>query len=202
MPDRPTRTGNISRRSRYDPDVTDNQDPWAAFEAEAMPHVDRLFRLAMWFERDRQAAEDLVQDTLTQALQSFHRFTRGTNCRAWLITILQHLRSNRRRSRMRSPVVDDAGDRIAETIAFVPAVPQHITDEAMLAALARIPEPHQEVIVLCDVEELTYKEIADLLSIPIGTVMSRLHRGRALLRRQLSPGADGESYASITKGSF
>ena len=76
---------------------------WAAFEAEAMPHVDRLFRLAMWWERDRREAEDLVQDTLVQALQSFHRFTRGTNCRAWLVTILQHVRSNRHRARSRSP---------------------------------------------------------------------------------------------------
>lgn len=191
---------NISGGSRYHPDVTDNQDPWAAFESEAMPHADRLFRLAMWFERDRQAAEDLVQDTLTQALQSFHRFTRGTNCRAWLITILQHLRSNRRRSKLRSPVVEDVDDRLADTVAFVPAVPQHITDEDMLAALAQLPEHHQEVIILSDVEELSYKEIADLLSIPIGTVMSRLHRGRGLLRRQLSRRAHGEPRASITKG--
>ena len=166
-----------------------------------MPHVDRLFRLAMWFERDRQAAEDLVQDTLTQALQSFHRFTRGTNCRAWLISILQHLRSNKLRAKLRRPVVEDVDDAIAETVAFVAAVPQHVTDEDMLAALARIPEHHQEVIVLSDVEELTYKEIADLLSIPIGTVMSRLHRGRGLLRRQLSPGVRGEP-RSISKGNL
>src|SRR3954454_24194278 len=77
---------------------------WAAFEVEALPHADRLFRLAMWLERDRAAAEDLVQETLTQALQSFHRFTPGTNCRAWLTTILQHLRSNRRRALSREPV--------------------------------------------------------------------------------------------------
>lgn len=180
--------------------MTDSQDPWAAFELEAMPHVDRLFRLAMWFERDRQAAEDLVQDTLTQALQSFHRYTRGTNCRAWLITILQNLRSNRRRSKLRNPVIEHADDRIADTVAFVPAVPQHITDEDMLAALAQIPEHQQEVIILSDVEELSYKEIADLLSIPIGTVMSRLHRGRAQLRGQLSPRALDEPRASNSKG--
>ena len=73
-------------------------DPaWAAFEAEALPHLDRLFRLAMWFERNRSEAEDLVQETMMQALQSFHRFRPGTNCRAWLTTILQNVRSNRRR---------------------------------------------------------------------------------------------------------
>jgi len=158
---------------------------WAAFEAEALPHLDRLFRLAMWFERNRPEAEDLVQETMMQALQSFHRFQPGTNCRAWLTTILQHVRSNRRRARGRSPLVDDPDDRIGQATPFVPPVPQQLTDEDLLGALARIPARFQEVIVLCDVEELTYKEIADALAIPLGTVMSRLHRGRALLRAEL-----------------
>lgn len=169
--------------------MSDSADSWAVFEAEALPHADRLFRLAMWFERDRQEAEDLVQDTMIQALKSFHRFAPGTNCRAWLISILQHVRSNRRRARARHPVLEDVNDRIAETVAFVPAVPQHVTDEDMLEALRGIPDRHQDVIILCDVEDLSYKEIADVLSIPIGTVMSRLHRGRALLRQQLVPAA-------------
>jgi len=160
---------------------------WAAFEAEALPHVDRLFRLAVWFERNRHEAEDLVQETMMQALQSFHRFQPGTNCRAWLVTILQHVRSNRRRARSRSPLVDDPDDRIAHTIPFVPPVPQQLTDDDVLNALRRIPAPFQEVIVLCDVEGLTYKEMAEALAIPLGTVMSRLHRGRALLRSELRP---------------
>src|SRR6266581_698296 len=161
-------------------------DPaWAAFEAEALPHLDRLFRLAMWFERNRSEAEDLVQETMMQALQSFHRFQPGTNCRAWLTTILQNVRSNRRRARGRSPLVDDPDDRIGHATPFVPPVPQELTDEELLDALGRIPVVFQEVIVLCDVEELTYKEIADALAIPLGTVMSRLHRGRALLRAEL-----------------
>ena len=163
-------------------------DPaWAAFEAEALPHLDRLFRLAMWFERNRSEAEDLVQETMMQALQSFHRFQPGTNCRAWLTTILQNVRSNRRRARGRSPLVDDADDRIGRATPFVPPVPQELTGEELLGALGRIPVLFQEVIVLCDVEELTYKEIADALAIPLGTVMSRLHRGRALLRAELAP---------------
>lgn len=159
---------------------------WDAFESEALPHLDRLFRLAMWLERDRAVAEDLVQDTLVQAMRSFHRYTPGTNCRAWLVTILQHLRSNRRRAAYRYREVEDVDDRIAATVPFVPAVPQHLTDDAMLAALRGIPEPYQDIILLADVEEMTYKEIADALSIPLGTVMSRLHRGRAALRRQLA----------------
>jgi RNA polymerase sigma-70 factor, ECF subfamily len=164
---------------------------WATFEAEALPHADRLFRLAMWFERDRTAAEDLVQETMLQALQSFHRFRPGSNCRAWLATILQHVRSNRRRARERSPLVEDPDDRVAQMTPFQAPVPQQLSDEDILAALKRIPGPFQEVIVLCDVEGLTYKEIAEVLAIPIGTVMSRLHRGRAFLRSELaaSPGA-------------
>ena len=160
---------------------------WAAFEAEALPHLDRLFRLAMWFERNRSEAEDLVQETMMQALQSFHRFRPGTNCRAWLTTILQNVRSNRRRARGRSPLVDDADDRIGRATPFVPPVPQELTDEEVLGALGRIPVVFQEVIVLCDVEEMTYKGIADALAIPLGTVMSRLHRGRVLLRAELAP---------------
>jgi RNA polymerase sigma-70 factor, ECF subfamily len=167
-----------------------DESAWKAFEIEALPHVDRLFRLAMWLERDRGAAEDLVQETLTQALQSFHRFTPGTNCRAWLTSILQHLRANRRRAQNREPVETGAiEERFAQTLAFVPPVPEHLTDEDVLAALKRIPETYQEVILLCDVQELTYKEIAAALKIPIGTVMSRLHRGRELLRVALAGSA-------------
>ena len=159
---------------------------WGTFESEALPHLDRLFRLAMWFERDRSSAEDLVQDTMIQAMGSFHRYTPGTNCRAWLVTILQHLRSNRHRAAHRHREVEDVDDRIAETVPFVPAIPEHVTDDDMLAALRGIPEPYQDIILLCDVEEMTYKEIAEALAIPIGTVMSRLHRGRAALRKQLA----------------
>lgn len=159
---------------------------WVAFEAEAMPHVDRLFRHAMWLERNRAEAEDLVQETLVQALQSFHRFVPQTNCRAWLLSILHHVRANRRRKQGRMVTESDIEARLANTLPFVPPVPDRITDEDMLQALDRIPQHHQEVILLCDVEEMTYKEIAAALSIPMGTVMSRLHRGRELLRVELA----------------
>ena len=167
-------------------------DAWAAFEGEVLPHADRLFRLAMWFERNRADAEDVVQETMMQALRSFHRFAPGTNCRAWLTTILQRIVSNRRRARGRSIIVSDPDDRIAHTAASVPPVPQDLTDELVLSGLRRLPAPHQDVILLCDVEELSYKEAARALSIPIGTVMSRLHRGRAQLRVELDA-SDGSS---------
>ena len=160
-------------------------DAWAAFEGEVLPHADRLFRLAMWFERNRADAEDVVQETMMQALRSFHRFQPGTNCRAWLATILQHIVSNRRRAKGRSIVVSDPDDRIARTVPFVPPVPQDLTDELVLSSLRRLPTPFQDVILLCDVEDLSYKEAAEALAIPIGTVMSRLHRGRAQLRSEL-----------------
>jgi len=159
---------------------------WAAFEAEAMPHLDGLFRVAMWLVRNRAEAEDLVQETFTQALQSFKRFEPGTNCRAWLVTIMHHTLSKRRRAEMKLQLVSDTEERIAETVAFEPPVPQGITEEEVLRALGRLPLPFQEVVVLSDVEDLTYKEIAEALSLPVGTVMSRLHRGRKLLRTELA----------------
>src|SRR6202007_2507785 len=107
------------------------------------------------------------QETLTQALQSFHRFSPGTNCRAWLVLILPHVRSNRLRARGRSIVDPGIEERFANTLPFVPPIPQQITDEDMLAALERIPAPYQEAILLCDVEEMTYKEIAAALKGPI-----------------------------------
>jgi len=163
----------------------DESGAWAAFEGEVLPHADRLYRLAMWFERNRTDAEDVVQETMMQALRSFHRFQPGTNCRAWLTTILQRIVSNRRRSKGRSIVVSDPDDRIAQTAAFVPPVRQDLTDENVLSSLRRLPTVFQDVILLCDVEELSYKEAAKALAIPIGTVMSRLHRGRAQLRAEL-----------------
>lgn len=159
---------------------------WQTFESEALPHLDRLYRHAMWLDRSRAEAEDLVQETLVQALQSFHRFTPGTNCRAWLLSILHHVRSNRRRANRRLVVDSELEERVSNVVPFVPPVPDHLTDEDILQALQQIPQHHQEVILLCDVEELTYKEIAAALAVPIGTVMSRLHRGRELLRAALT----------------
>jgi RNA polymerase sigma-70 factor, ECF subfamily len=168
----------------------------AAFEGEVLPHADRLFRLAMWFVRNRDDAEDVVQDTMIQALKSFHRFQPGSNCRAWLTTILQRIVSNRRRAAGRSIVVEDPEDRMALTAAFVPPIPQELTDELVLRTLRELPMTFQEVILLCDVEELSYKEAAEALAIPIGTVMSRLHRGRTQLRASLAAADTLRSEAS------
>lgn len=161
-------------------------DAGSAFEAEVLPHVEGLFRLAMWLERNRSDAEDVVQETMVRALRSFHRFQPGTNCRAWLVTILHRVVSNRRRSRARSILVSDPDDRAAHAMTSVPPIPVELTDEDVLGALRRLPPHLQEIIVLCDVECLSYREAAEALTIPMGTVMSRLHRGRAQLRAALA----------------
>jgi RNA polymerase sigma-70 factor (ECF subfamily) len=167
---------------------------WTTFESEALPHMESLFRVAMWLVRDRAEAEDLVQETFTQALGSFHRFKQGTNCRAWLITIMYHMNSKRRRDKTRFQLVDDSEERIAETVAFEAPTPQGLTEEEVLQALERLPRNFQEVVVLSDVEEMTYKEVAAVLTIPIGTVMSRLARGRKLLRAELSVYANAHGF--------
>ena len=159
---------------------------WAAFEAEAMPHATSLFRIALWLTRDQTEAEDLVQETLTEALASFHRFARGTNCRAWLVSIMYHRHSKRRKAATRLHLVSDAEERIAETIAFEAPTPQNVTDEEVLGALERLPPAFQEVVILADVEEMSYKEIAAAIDVPMGTVMSRISRGRRLLRGELA----------------
>ena len=164
----------------------ERQQQWAAFELEALPHLGGLFRLAMWLVRDRAEAEDLVQDTFIQALQSFHRFERGTNCRAWLVRVMFHLNSNRRRALARLHLVSSDDERIAETIAFDPPTPEGLTEEEVLRALRSLPAQFEEVLLLSDVEDMTYKEIAETLDVPIGTVMSRLHRGRKLMRAELA----------------
>lgn len=166
-------------------DAAKDDSHWSLFEAEALPHVDCLFRLAMCLERDRTEAEDLVQETFTEALQSFHRFERGTNCRAWLITIMRHLQSKRWRARGRARLISDDEIDLAGTVLAAPPTPPNVTDEDMLRALDALPRGYQEVVLLADVEELTYREIAAALDVPIGTVMSRLSRARQMLRQQL-----------------
>jgi len=160
-------------------------EDWALFESEALPfHID-LYRLAKWLLRNQAEAEDLVQETFVEALRSFHRFEKGTNCRAWLIKIMYHLLSKRRRYTSRLQLVGDSDEQIAETVPAPPPSSPEVVEEEVLNALQRLPQPYQEVVILSDVEDLSYKEIADALAIPTGTVMSRLHRGRRLLRSEL-----------------
>lgn len=152
-----------------------------------MPHLTDLYRTASLLLRDRHEAEDLIQETFLEAWKSFHRFELGTNCRAWLFKIMFHrLHHVRRRLVKTSRVIPiDTPEGQAELVAE-PVVPQEIRDEDVLKALENVAVEFREVVLLADVEEFSYKEIAEALKIPLGTVMSRLSRGRKLLRQELA----------------
>ena len=155
------------------------------FEAEALPHSNDLFRTALSLMGSRAEAEDALQETLLQAWKSFHRFEPGTNCRAWMFKILFHVVSHQRRKWRRLWLAEDP-QTLEETLVAKTEIPEHLTDEELLEALRRIPRQYAEVVMLADVQEFSYKEIQDMLGIPIGTVMSRLSRGRGALRAQLT----------------
>jgi len=156
------------------------------FEAVALPHVNDLFRTAVRLIGDEARAEDVIQDVFLTAWDRFHRFEAGTNCRAWLFQILFHcLRHYRRKWLNRREVRDP--EEVLEWVAAGPEVASALTDEDVLAALESVPAEYREVVLLVDVEEFSYKEAAGILGVPAGTVMSRLSRGRALLRQRLAP---------------
>ncbi|MEW6207178.1 MAG: sigma-70 family RNA polymerase sigma factor [Acidobacteriota bacterium] len=163
-----------------------------SFEALTMPHINDLFRTAQRVLRDRGAAEDIVQEVYLQAWKSFDRFEVGTNCRAWLFKIMFHVISHHRRKWYKFDLFSDSEESL-ENARWEPPVPEHLTDEEVLMALDEIPEQYRAVILLVDVEEFSYKEAAAVLQVPPGTVMSRLSRGRSLLRSKLA------SYAGIAK---
>src|SRR5712671_1353461 len=150
-----------------------------------MPYLTELYRTAASLLRDRHEAEDLIQDTYLEAWKSFHRFELGTNCRAWLFKIMFHrLHHVRRRLVKASRVTTIDGPEGQDELAAEPVVPQEIRDEDVLNALEKIAVEFREIVLLADVEEFSYKEIAETLRIPVGTVMSRLSRGRRLVRRK------------------
>ena len=163
--------------------------------AEALQFLEPLFATAMRLTRNRADAEDLVQDTFVKAFRHSSQFKRGTNLRAWLYTILHNTWRNRRRDASRN-AVDVDSDHI-EQLAAVGTGNEHIdTPERILmrstldadlqAALDGLPEAFRNAVWLRDVEEFTYAEIAEMLNVPIGTVMSRISRGRRMLYEKLS----------------
>jgi RNA polymerase sigma-70 factor (ECF subfamily) len=163
-----------------------DRSPEERFEVEAMPHVNDLFRTALRMTRERSQAEDVLQEVYLQAWRSFERFEAGTNCRAWLYRILFHCVSHQRRKWFRFPLLKKNEEYLETNLVQPAAVAQEITDGEILAALNRLPSDFRSVVLLVDVEEFAYKEVAGILAIPIGTVMSRLSRGRGLLRQHLA----------------
>jgi RNA polymerase sigma-70 factor (ECF subfamily) len=156
------------------------------FDLEAMPHVNDLYRTATRILGDAARAEDVVQEVFLQAWKSFHRFERGTNCRAWLYKILFHCINHHRRKWFRFPLLKQAEEFLEANLPAPAPIPDQLTDGEILAALDSIPADYRAVVLLVDVEEFAYKEAATILGVPIGTVMSRLSRGRKLLREQLA----------------
>lgn len=155
----------------------------ARFEREALPQLQALYAGACRLTREVADAEDMVQETYLRAFRAFHLYQPGTNIRAWLFTILYRVRADYYRKAARSP-------RLVELPLEGPAV--HPAQEQLASghelvqrALARLPEPFRSAVVLRDMQDFSYEEIAGILDVPIGTVMSRIHRGRAQLRAML-----------------
>jgi RNA polymerase sigma-70 factor (ECF subfamily) len=168
------------------------------FDAEAMPHLNDLYRTAVRLMGDAGRAEDVVQEVYLQAWKSFDRFESGTNCRAWLFKILFYCANHQRRRWFRFPLLKESEEFLEANLTAKESVPEKLTDGEILAALDRISEDFRAVVMLVDVEEFAYKEVAEILNIPIGTVMSRLSRARKALREQLTGVA--ESYGIIQGG--
>ncbi len=159
------------------------------FETAALPHLDDIYRTAARLLGDGGKAEDVVQDVYLLAWKSFDRFEPGTNCRAWLYKILFHATHHYRRKWLNIRMIRESEDVLEQTLAAAPPVPAEITDDEMLAALDAVPQEFRSVILLVDVEEFSYKETAGILNVPVGTVMSRLSRGRRMLRERLAEAA-------------
>ena len=184
-----------------EPDVSialeSSADRAARFEAEALPYLDQLYSAALRYTRNPTDAEDIVQEALAKAFSSFHQYRPGTNLRAWLYRILTNTFINSYRKKQREPKqantedIEDwqlaqaadhssSGLRSAEIEAL-----DRLPDGDIKAAMEQLSSEQRMVVYFADVEELPYKEIADIMGTPVGTVMSRLHRGRKQLRNLL-----------------
>jgi len=179
------------------------------FSAEVLQFLEPLFATAMRLTRNRADAEDLVQDTFVKAFRHAGQFKRGTNLRAWLYTILHNTWRNRRRDASRDTVEVDS-DQVEQAAAGGGGEPVETPERILMrstldadlqAALDELPEAFRQAIWLRDVEEFTYAEIAEMLNVPIGTVMSRISRGRRMLFEKLSSGTASSATASAPTSS-
>jgi RNA polymerase sigma-70 factor (ECF subfamily) len=169
--------------------VPDAED---SFAREALSHVDSLYGTALRLTRRPADAEDLVQETFLKAFRAESQFERGTNLKAWLFTILHNTFRNMRRHDVRSPIdvdsetVEQAADLVAQEHTPEQILTRATLDTDLQAALDALPEAFRQAVWLRDVEEFSYAEIARIVGVPIGTVMSRISRGRKLLYERLA----------------
>lgn len=170
------------------------RDRDAAFEREALPWIDDVHRFALSLTRDESDADDVVQDTFLRAFRSWHTYLPGSDCRRWLFTICRNvfLRSRERARPMIELDANDVDAVVAESVHVSPgrsALEEAYTRldlaPAIDGALAKIPEPFRSTLIIVDVEDQSYESAAETLGVPIGTVRSRLFRGRRLMQEQL-----------------
>lgn len=181
----------------------------AAFAAEALPWIDDVYRFALSLTRDESDADDVVQDTYLRAYRSWHTYLPGSDCRRWLFTICRNV-FLRSRERAKPTVELDAADvdSVAAGSIYANAVQDGVDDifsrldlgPAIEAALAKVPEPFRTTLIIVDVEDQSYEAAAEMLGVPIGTVRSRLFRGRRLMQEQLVTYAKDAGYGARPAG--
>jgi RNA polymerase sigma-70 factor (ECF subfamily) len=174
------------------------------FEEEIIPHLDAMYNFALRLTSDPSDAEDLVQDTIVKAFRFFSSYEKGTNAKAWLFRILKnsYINNYRKKSKQPNQVDYDEVSTFYETIRaertdtsdLEDKMFRDLIDDDISNALEELPEDFRTVVLLCDVEGFTYEEIANMLDVPIGTIRSRLHRGRNLLKAQLMEYAKKRGY--------
>jgi len=174
------------------------------FNKEAMPHMKLLHNYAYRMTNNQLDADDLVQETYLRAFRFFHKFERGTNCKAWLFRIMKNLYINNYRKAQKEPgkvdyeEVENFFDSIRsekiDSNDLQQKVFSNLLDDELLTALNSLQDDFKTVVILCDLEGLSYEEIAEFLNCPVGTVRSRLHRGRKLLQMKLMDYARNKGY--------
>jgi len=186
--------GNIGLSSqgmvRFGASSSQDDRPLAGFEELAMPLFDSLYNFANWLVHNQSIAEDLVQETYLKALRGFASFQPGTNFRAWMFRILRNTFLSSRSTLDRRMTVEIDSEDDVTALPVTPATPESLLirrsqQDAVRNAIEQLPVTFREVLLLCDVEDASYREISEILSIPIGTVMSRLARARKAVRESL-----------------
>lgn len=168
-----------------------NTNYQAIYQEEIFVHLKEVYRVALRMTKDKDDAEDLTQEAFMQAWVSIEKYKKGTNGRAWLYSILFNKFRHFRRKKYRNTArFIEADEFVFENAIHSPSIPEHLTDDEIIKALDKLPEHYRAVVLLVDVHDFLYKEVAEVLEIPIGTIMSRLHRARAGLKKTLTKNAE------------